>query len=119
MSKKLPIATKVLKLARRLLTTKGWTQGYFAKDDRGNEVCSDSKLAKCYCSLGGIRAARALLKVETADEGAGTYLLRSLATRDRKGLAGIVDWNDFPGRTKRQVLAKFDQAIKLSLAEAR
>lgn len=96
--------------ARELLTPpRAWTQGAYhtLRGRRGREY-------HCFCAMGAIRAAvhddyasidaaaRALIK------------LGGLPPPDYCQLPAttVVDWNDKLDRTKRQVLAAFDKAIK-------
>jgi hypothetical protein len=44
----------VLKRAKKLIETKGWTQGWFAKDRGGTQVNYDSANAVCFCIAGAV-----------------------------------------------------------------
>jgi hypothetical protein len=115
--KKQSVTTKILKLARKLLAEKGWTQGEYARDKRQDPVHSDYKGAVCYCALGALAAAGHKLKAPEHIGWPRAALREAIGVDNDAG--SIPDWNDAPERTKRQVLAKFDKAIKLSTKAAK
>lgn len=99
------IPKKVLIGARKLLAEKGWCQGAYARDLKGQPVWEfvGSKAPVAYCALGAI--------IESAG-GAGEEARNVFSSViDNNGLPA---WNDHPSRTKEEVLTAFDQAIKLA-----
>ena len=105
--KKLTIS-EILKKARKLVE-KGWTQGAYAKDGNGRILFFDDKKAVKFCPLGAIgRVTGSLYNAEAV--GARYAVIDSI----EGGMLGfdIASWNDDKKRTKRQVLAAFDRAIK-------
>ena len=102
---------EVLIAAKYLLKNVGWCQKYYAKKhDRGLWInlytdlkdqfsSEEAKEIIGFCSVGAIRA------VEATEIGLKTSAIAKLP-----GI--LADWNDDPSRTKKQVLAAFDQAIK-------
>lgn len=93
--------TEILKEARRLIAEKGWTQGVYARHANGNLIDPMEGNAACFCSLG------AIWKV-------GGILEHAFAVIALEGVIGIslAEWNDDPSRTKEEVLAAFDEAIR-------
>lgn len=86
---------KVLKDARKLLAKRGgWVQGHYQSGKCG------------HCAMGALIAAagKNLRARDTEDS----------ALRNAIACHYVVVWNDMPGRTKREVLAAFDKAIKFA-----
>lgn len=101
----------VLKRAKKLIETKGWTQRVAARDKDGNEADPQSRKASCFCAMGAVERA-ALGTKDTV------YTTAFYHAEEALGLAvpaqyhgSIPDYNDAPRRTKAQVLALFDRAI--------
>lgn len=89
--KNLPAILDVLRKADYEIGTVGWIQGKMHTDDG-------------FCMLGAVNHPKVF-------SGAPQWwALRYL--EDAVGSTSIVDWNDAPGRTKRQVEAAFKKAIK-------
>jgi hypothetical protein len=86
----------------RLLIENGWTRGR-DKKKRGARTC--------YCLSGALAAV--VGEDWDSDLGARTYLKRAISPFS-PGHVIITEWNDAPGRTKAQVLAVIDGAIKLA-----
>ena len=93
--------TEILKEARRLIAEKGWTQGSFARHSNGDPIGPLGDNAACYCALGAIR--------KTGNGPEQVFAVFALAD-----VVGdyVSDWNDDPARTKEEVLAAFDEAIR-------
>lgn len=99
------MTTKQILIKARALIKKGWAQALFAVNIYGASTSPRSKDAAAWCALGALRAA--------ATRGSKIFgARRALANRIPGGYRGVADWNDEEGRTKRQVLALFDRAIK-------
>lgn len=97
---------EILIEAKRLLETKGWCQGAYAKRLHGEialNFIGDPTVA-AYCSSGAICEAQ---KPSMAED-AAYYFIKAI------GGGPIPRWNDTPGRTKEEVLAAFDKAIELA-----
>lgn len=88
----------------RALVAKGWTQDRYAADKWRHEVDFDSPSACRFCASGAIRRVSIGSPVTQAYD-----LMDRAAGPDH---AGFVAFNDYPGRTKAEVLAMFDRAIK-------
>jgi hypothetical protein len=88
----------------RALIERGWCQGWFAKDARGNNCMEYRPEAVCWC-MGG-----ALFKVGAPD---AVDLLRRVIGGDWDGIA---DFNDAPGRTQAEVIDAFKRAAELARA---
>jgi len=108
------LALPVLKGGLKLLETKGWCQG---------ASCSNNELERLhgrpfwlhgyskdkFCATGAIReAAKSLYGVS------GYHQHELIAARILEGTTGTIFpvYNDVKGRQKRQIIAKFQQAIK-------
>lgn len=100
--------TQILVDARKVLDM-GWCQRASARTDKGIPCEWDEAKASCWCATG------AMLRVASMFAPAHTQALATL-----KSVVGysIVAWNDVWYRTKDEVLAAFDQAIKLSIDKA-
>lgn len=105
-------ALDVLKKARKLISNReNWIKGYSARDREGN--CTSSAGAKAYsfCSTGALWA---VVKNQNEDL---YYEPRNLLQSEIRKLPkqhyySVVDFNDDPKTTHKQVLSIFDRAIK-------
>lgn len=98
---------EVLIQAKNLIKNEGWCQGSFAKSADGGKVASRDLLAKSYCAVGALNAWGGLNREDN--------LIRSDARAFLERLVGVITtWNDQPGRTKEEVLQKFQEAIDLA-----
>jgi|SRR6476661_4492252 len=102
----------VLERAAKLIEPEGaWIKGWFAKDDRGRDLEPGDPHAVCWCARG------AILQAEPQAEQLGVYepLCTVLGVID---LYRIEEWNDVPGRTQAEVVAKLREAAKLARENA-
>ena len=108
----LPPARNLL-LAKEILTAArdtvkdAWCPAGGSQDEFGGYVSSDSLKAVCWGALDAIHRA-------AGDEEAPGCLEAQVAMERVCGLGkggGLIAWNDTPGRTLAEVLAKFDAAI--------
>ena len=89
----------VLLAKAKVLIEHGWCQGSFAKNSKGIGVSALDPSATCFCLTG------AMLRIDRG-QFSKTYgrayrvLGYSLAT-----------WNDDPGRTQREVIARIEKGI--------
>lgn len=87
----------VLKAARKMIARPGgWSQGMIQLEDR---CCA--LIAIYRVSASGWQTTR----------GAYGHFATAIGSKDIEG------WNDTPGRTQQEVIAKFDQAINLAKQE--
>lgn len=98
------IEVRTLQRARSIVAA-GWAQGAWAIDTRGNKVISEHPTAAKRCAasalvLGGWDDCQFSTAVRFFQKAIGTQF--------------IGQWNDTPGRTQKEVLAKFDEAIELA-----
>lgn len=91
MAKKTALGNK-LRAARQYIVKHGWIQG-LAEDDKGR-----------VCSLG------ACWKVD--GDGRADEIFRASLPKSARG--SVSEWNDYPRRTKAQVLAQFTKAALLA-----
>lgn len=101
----------VLKKAKALLETKGWTKGHLAEDKDGVPTHSLSTRATCFCAIGAIERACGREPFNALAVGPAIDALTDVLP---SSYAEPADYNDAPRRTKAQVLALFDRAIKLA-----
>ena len=99
---------QILKDGRQLLIDKGWTQGTYAKDIHGDYIDPAGSDAACFCGHGAIYAAGGYRGVGTPP---GNVAQAELALNAAIQDAHFPAFNDAPGRTVEEVLAKFDEAI--------
>lgn len=103
-------AVDLLKETRRLIDEIGWTQGAYARDDRGAFADVENPKAVCFCLSGAIRRARLNLRSFDLDTATAATLFIAEAGAGRS----IPAWNDAPSRTKDAVLKTLDKAIELA-----
>lgn len=96
--------SEVLKRAKAKIE-QGWCQRYPAVSKESHHVPAESKDAVKWCALGAIDAVSFTFRQH---DRARRYLDR--VTED----GAIFVFNDRPGTTQQDVIAKFDQAIKLA-----
>lgn len=91
---------KILRRAAKLLETKGWTRGAYARTSSGRFCEPNCREAVRFCAIGAIERA-----------GGGTVGPAYAALR--RAIEGTVaHWNDTKGRTKRQVIAALLKAAE-------
>lgn len=96
----------VLKKSRALLD-KGWTQGWFAKDENGCHVDYGAHNATYFCIAGAVYRT---VGVATAP-GSSDAMDALTAVAPAQYKFSLSQYNDAPRRTKAQVLGLFDRAI--------
>lgn len=102
----------VLDAAADLLEKPGaWTQGASARDRSGNPVLPSSEAAICFCAWGAIAKASGDFTAE--DRRPLRMLTKPWGKPSTPDVIGA--WNDAPGRTQKQVVAK----LRFSAALAR
>lgn len=94
------VALEIIKSARELISDpERWSQGWYARDKRGDWTNFNSPTACKWCAMGAIR------KMANADyEGYCVYLFALVG-----GAWELDDFND--NHTHAEVLALFDKAI--------
>jgi hypothetical protein len=110
--KKEPTVLDVLKTMRRLLN-KGWTQFTLARGKQGRKVAVGSRAAISFCLLGAERRALSTLGLSYSDGASAEQLLRDCGVK-----GDITVYNDKFNRTKEEILAVVDCAIKKAKQEA-
>lgn len=109
---------KVLTGAKKLLEEKGWTQGALSSYHDG------------YCVVGALSESAAAMNADDRDTAYSAAILAlykatgfynpiystaiTLSERAVYTSQYIFEWNDYPERTKDEVLAVFDGAIELA-----
>lgn len=106
MTKKLEVPAEVEMLikGRDFLERHGWTRNTYMK----------GLIFKKYCATGALRAANGVAFTTLACGRPfwdAVRLLDSVASEGDIGSGGIIHYNDFRARNKREVLAVFDKAI--------
>lgn len=103
----------------RWVVDRGWIQGRFAISRRDQPVAAWSEAAVAWCLSGAMhRVAHQSPDVSPADRGIAAWaLLRSMSTPEKRYCTSITTWNDAPNRTKSEVLAAIDSAVKLLESE--
>ena len=97
MGEQVKTTKQILLRAARLLETKGWTRGWFARDGHGNKVLHSSRRASRFCAEGAIFRCGGGADCRDA--------LRAAADCDN-----IAHWNDDPKRKKSEVIAALRKA---------
>ncbi len=116
--------TSEVLLAAAELVEQGWTQDAFARDIEGNaqfDVCATG--ACCFCADGAIRRALNYVYISATDDDEEMLGL-AIAALDRvidpeatemqhnKPFGRVHTWNDAPGRTQAEVVAKLREAAE-------
>jgi hypothetical protein len=100
---------EVLLAAADLLERGTWTQGCYARDAAGVAVYYNEDSARSFCLLGAMRLVA---------EGHPHYRSARVVLEDHLGVKAdgsgpcLGDWNDAPGRTKAEVVAKLREAAE-------
>lgn len=81
-----------------LLIAKGWTQGAFSRDVKGNSA-SLMRGAVCWCALGAIAAVYSGETFQPLEKLYGAI-----------GTCSVFSWNDHPERTHAEVIEAFRKA---------
>lgn len=89
----------------RALIVRGWNQGTFAQNAKGEAVTSGDPEACSWCLIGALGTAAK--DHETAFDRAYDILRKLMPI----GSYSLSLWNDLPGRTQADVLALIDRAI--------
>jgi len=102
------LVKKALVDAKELLVTKGWHQDGNAIDSRGLACDPKSPHAVSFCGRGALLAVYDANDYEVYDEVYDTAVTALCKAADT---TRFIFFNDYPGRTKEEVLAVFDKAI--------
>jgi len=94
-------AKEILTQAREILVTKGWTQEKYARDKAGKQC--EIEFGSCFCALGAI-----ILSAR----GSEYFKTACRVLEEEINWSSIPSWNDASSRTKEEVLAAFEGAIK-------
>ncbi len=97
-------AIELLKQAR-IKIERGWTKGWFARDENGLRVHTDDPRASCFCLSGAM-----YIKVCSSAELLRARILLKSVLPD--GFSNIVQFNDNCNTTKENVLNLIDRAIE-------
>jgi hypothetical protein len=96
---------QVLKSARARIE-RGWCQGVWAKNAKGQETSVRGEDAVCWCAMGAVVASSTTSTLHT--EAAVRFYLAEAVGKD------VQVFNDTPNRKKEEVLVMFDKAIRLA-----
>jgi hypothetical protein len=110
----LPAVNPVVELLEAGLARieKGWCQGANGRDGYGNIVGGPYlRMAVSFCAGGAVSCDRK----NTHSNVAINYLWRTISL-DQPGI-NIPTWNDYPGRTKDDVIRLYQRAIEIAKAE--
>lgn len=102
--------SEILFAAAALIEPEGaWTQGYYARGRSGRPV-RNKKSATCFCALGAINVAAG----NAPDNDARTpqRALEAVLRDGRVDIFDVPEWNDTPGRTQAEVVAKLREAAE-------
>lgn len=106
----------VLRRAADLLEEFGWAQGYYAFSETGAYAAPTCSAAVRFCAVGAMtRAAWDLTRDEydfDPDVALGLAGYRSFDAKGRVTSCGVPAWNDAPGRTREEVIARLREAAE-------
>ena len=96
---------EILEKARELISDESrWTQGSYAKDEKGEGTLPWREEAVCFCALGAIKKAG-----NFHDDCSEPAIFLGRVLRDDMGLHSVDEYND--SHSHADVLALFDRAI--------
>lgn len=105
-----------MKVSERLIAAKAiitdpskWTQGYYARDNKGEIIEADMTEAVCFCSIGALHRVGQFNWHSEDTDPAEVYLNGATDTR------WIVEYND--SHTHEEVMQVWDNAIERALAD--
>jgi len=106
------MAIEVLQYARTLLERPdGWTQGVGARDASGEPVSPYDPRACRFCLFGALERAGKVVGDRDALHAAYALVCAVLGFRFPSESLFLIDWNDIPGRSQRDILELLDRAI--------
>lgn len=106
--------SQVLSDAADLLEKPGaWTQKANARDATGDKVPATSGKGTCFCMAG------AILHRTGGDYHAAAFVRRVLPMPNEAAKDWLVSFNDAPGRTQGEVVAKLREAAALAKEQGR
>lgn len=91
----------------RALLAKGWCQKEYATTATGDPVSEYDPRAASFCFLGAFHKARNILGLHSSKHPGITLTDYEQALH----IDNVVYYNDFPGRTKEEILALIDEAL--------
>lgn len=105
--KKLSPESKAIILKAAEIVDRGWTQGEFARDDKGDYCSALDEFAACHCTAGAMSRARADLYGigHTSDHDSYQHYREAHHRVEKELGVPIPNWNDKPERTKEQVVS--------------
>lgn len=107
-------AKEVLTEAARLLRDVGWTQTAWARDQDGVPTTYCAEDISCLCMLGALERSVMNASTYSGYVQATRKLDRLLGGLNYGGAEGLVaKFNDTPGRTKEECIAKLLEAAEL------
>jgi hypothetical protein len=110
MPRQIKTARGLLREARRLLETRGWTQKAYARNSNGQEIPpTRNREIKCYCLSGALQASGV---GGYAYQDARQALLDAIRKMTRGRYFSLVSFNDSPRRTRTSVLRALELAEK-------
>jgi hypothetical protein len=112
----------IIRRARQRIR-RGWTQNAYARDRDGVTVDSNSPEASCWCVMGALGEDVADFFAQP-DVVVSVYCrlhrlceVSDIAEENTITFGSLSDWNDYPDRTKKEVLEVFKKAEQEILAE--
>jgi hypothetical protein len=102
----------ILECAAKLIETKGWTQGSYARDANDGAVSSLDKNAECFCIIGAL--SHVSLGYDSNTRRKAYQFATNIIHNER-----LTTWNDDPARTKEEVITFLKSAAELARKETR
>lgn len=110
--------SQVLEEAADLLAKPGaWTQGESARDRRGRPAATLGEGAVCFCAIGAIN--RVTQNTYWLKDTPQAFFDDFVEAPERGDLCKAAAWNDAPGRTQPEVVAKLREAAALAKEQGR
>jgi hypothetical protein len=99
-----------LQAVTSLLTKSKWGRNVYARNAKGEEVAATSKTACCFCTVGAIyHVAGKNEKLASQMEEA---LYQQIVVKEHNVTVGVLTYNDFVARDKREIIRMINRAIK-------
>lgn len=107
-------ASELLRAAGDLLEQPGaWTQGFYARDAKFQQVPPENENAVCWCALGAIEKIGGF----GSEFGPAARFIRKAIRFGYREAYTVVEWNDVDDRTQIEVVNVFRKAEQLALED--
>jgi hypothetical protein len=94
------------------IVAKGWAQAAYARTRTGRKIGATCRAATCWCAVGAIKKAAGIEDVLAPQ-------VWDAARLPFGSPNALTEWNDAPGRTQSEVVAKLREAAALAREQSK